>query len=102
MPQDFAPLPDRIGYVGGIESLMLDGRRHYFGFDYSSDVILTPLIDDPEAMAVFASEYLRQTTGQHDVAYWSELVAMSVDRSDLVGEEADRTFTSQELRGGVP
>lgn len=102
MPQHFAPLPDRTGCVGGIESLTLDGRRHYFGFDYQSDVVLTPLIDDAEAMAVFASEYMRQTTGQHDVAYWSELVAMSVDVSDLVSEESDRTFTSEELRGGVP
>jgi hypothetical protein len=102
MPQHFAPLPDRIGYVGGVESLTLDGRRHYFGFDYQSDVVLTPLIDDPEAMAVFASEYLRQTTGQHDVAYWAEHVAAAAGDSSLTGEESDRTFTSEDLRGGVP
>lgn len=102
MPQHFAPLPDRIGYVGGIESLMLDGRRYYFGFDFQSDVILTPLIDDSEAMAVFASEYMRQTTGQHDVAYWAEQVAMDAEASSLTSEESDRTFTSEELRGGIP
>jgi len=61
---DLAPLPDRIGRVGGIESLSLDGRRYYFGFDYKSDVVLSPLIDDPGAMAAFASEYMRQTTGK--------------------------------------
>jgi hypothetical protein len=106
MPQDlsldFAPLPDRIGSVGGIESITLDGRRYYFGFDYRSDLVLSPLIDDPATMAVFAGEYLRQTTGKHDAAYWAELVALSAAESSLTGDDASRTFTSQDLRGGLP
>ena len=102
MPENFDPLPDRIGYIGGIESLTLDGRRYYFGFDFSSDVVLSPLIDDASAMAAFASEHMRQTTGEHDVAYWEELVALSVEESALVGEDEDRTFLSQDLRGGLP
>ena len=102
MPENFDPLPDRIGYVGGIESLTLDGRRYYFGFDFSSDVVLSPLIDDAPAMAAFASEHMRQTTGEHDVAYWEELVALSVEESALVGEDEDRTFVSRDLRGGLP
>lgn len=102
MPQQISPLPDRIGSIGGIESFTLDGRRYYFGFNYQSDLVVTPLIDDPQAMAVFASEYMRQTTGKHDVAYWSELVTMAAEFSDLVGEDADRTFTSEDLRGGIP
>ena len=103
MPQNFEPLPDQIGHIGGIESLVLDGRRYYFGFDYKSDLVLSPLIDDPEAMAAFASEYMSQSDGEHDAAFWAELVAMSVESSDLVGDEDEvRTFTSEELRRALP
>lgn len=102
LPHDYAPLPDLIGSVGGIESITLDGRRYYFGFDYRSDLVLSPLIDDPASMAVFASEYLRQSTGEHDVAYWAELVALGAAESSLTGDDASRTFTSQDLRSGLP
>jgi hypothetical protein len=102
LPSHLAPLPDRIGHVGGIESLTLDGRRYYFGFDYRSDIVVSPLIDDPQAMAVFASEYMRQTTGKHDVAYWDELVASGAEESSLVEDSADREFSSADLRGGLP
>lgn len=102
LPAHLAPLPERIGHVGGIESLTLDGRRHYFGFDYRSDVVVSPLIDDPGTMAAFASEYMRQTTGKHDVAYWEELVATGAEESSLTDVAAHREFSSEELRGGLP
>jgi hypothetical protein len=98
----FAPLPDRIGHVGGVESLTLDGRRYYFGFDYMSDVVLSPLIDDPKAMAAFASEYMRQSTGRHDVTYWEGLVTAAAEGTELDCEEAERDITSEDLRGGMP
>ncbi|MFF4095377.1 hypothetical protein ACFYYY_16315 [Streptomyces sp. NPDC001834] len=97
----FAPLPGRVGHVGGIESLTLDGRRHYFGFDYGSDIIVSPLIDDPDAMAAFASAYMRQTTGTHDAAYWAGLVAAAAGNSALA-EDTEREFTTEGLRGDLP
>ncbi|MFF9320467.1 hypothetical protein ACF1BP_20550 [Streptomyces sp. NPDC014735] len=97
----FAPLPGRDGHVGGIESLTLDGRRHYFGFDHSSDIVLSPLIDDPDAMAAFASAHMRQTTGTHDAAYWADLVAYAAESSALA-EDTEREFTTEGLRGRLP
>lgn len=100
-----AALPGRAGHVGGVESLTLDGRRYWFGFDFSSDMVVSPLIDDADEMAAFASAHMRQTTGEHDAAYWAELVGWAVDGSDLVGEDADRAFTTrrpdpEQLSGG--
>jgi hypothetical protein len=92
-----APIPDRIEEVGGIESMTIDGRRWYFGFCYSMDIVVSPLIDDPDVMAAFASEHMRQRDGAHDAAYWRELVDLSVDESDLVAEDSDRTFDSAAL-----
>ncbi|MEH1123131.1 hypothetical protein [Micromonospora sp. CPCC 206061] len=94
---DFKPIEDREGHVGGIESMMVDGRRWFFGFDYSMDTAVSPLIDDPGRMAAFASEYMLQTDGAHDAAYWRELVDSSVEESGLVGEDEDRTFDSETL-----
>ncbi|MFJ8856693.1 hypothetical protein [Streptomyces sp. NPDC102437] len=98
----FAPLPDRTGQVGGIESLALDGHRYYFGFDYKSDVVLSPLIDDPKAMAAFASEYMRQTTGRHDVTYWEGLVHAAAEGTELDCDDAERDIASQDLRRDLP
>ena len=92
-----APIPDRINEIGGIESITVDGRRWYFGFNYSMDLVVSPLIDDPDVMAAFASDHMRQTDGAHDAAYWRELVGMSVDESDLVAEDSDRDFDSAAL-----
>lgn len=97
----FDPLPGRIAHVGGIESLVLDGHHYYFGFDYSSDTVLSPLIDGPEAMAAFASEHMRQTTGAHDENYWASLVAAATESSDLAGD-AEREFTTEGLRSALP
>jgi hypothetical protein len=95
--EDAKPIEDREGRVGGIESIVVDGRRWFFGFDFSMDTVVSPLIDDPEQMAVFASEHMLQTDGAHDVAYWRDLVEMSIGISDLVGEDADRTYDSEAL-----
>ncbi|MFB6837582.1 hypothetical protein [Streptomyces sp. NPDC056361] len=98
----FDPLPGRVGHVAGIESLTLDGRRYYFGFDYTSDLVVSPLIDEPEAMAAFAAEHMRQTDGIHDEAYWADLVADAVETSELVWEQPAREFTTTSLRTDLP
>lgn len=59
--EDIKPIAERVGHVGGIESMMVDGRRWFFGFDYSMDMAVSPLIDDPARMAEFASEHMLQT-----------------------------------------
>ncbi|MEV7708123.1 MULTISPECIES: hypothetical protein [unclassified Streptomyces] len=93
-------LTGRIGVVGGIESLVLDGRRLWFGFDFTSDQVLSPLIDDADAMARYAARYMRQRTGAHDESYWSQLVRAAVENSDLVRYDEQRTFTTQSLEAG--
>ncbi|MBP2326593.1 hypothetical protein JOF56_006978 [Kibdelosporangium banguiense] len=90
---------DRIGWVGGIESLTLDGKRYFFGFDYSSDLVLSPLIDDQAPMAAYAAKYMTQVDGAHDEAYWSELVADAAECSSLA-EPEDCDFLSSELSAG--
>jgi hypothetical protein len=92
-----APIPDRLDEVGGIESIIVDGRRWFFGFCYSMDIAVSPLIDDPGVMAAFASKHMLQRDGAHDVAFWRELVDLSVENSDLVEDDADRTFDSATL-----
>ena len=94
---DLTPIPDRTGHVGGIECMTVDGRRWFFGFDYSLDTAVSPLIDDPARMAEFASEHMLQTDGAHDVAYWRELVDSSVEVSGIVGTDEDRTYDSETL-----
>ncbi|MEV8421614.1 hypothetical protein [Streptomyces niveus] len=95
-----AGLPGRTGVIGGIESLVLDGRRLYFGFDFTSDQVLSPLIDDAGAMARYAARHLRQRTGAHDESYWAELVRTSADGSELVWRDEQRTFTTGALEAG--
>ena len=97
-----AGLPGRTGAIGGVESLVLDGRRLWFGFDFSSDQVLSPLIDDAGVMTRFAARHLRQRTGVHDESYWAELVRASVDASDLVWKDEQRTFTTRALESGDP
>ncbi|MFC8828296.1 hypothetical protein ACFT9I_23460 [Streptomyces sp. NPDC057137] len=95
-----AGLPGRTGAIGGIESLVLDGRRFFFGFDFTSDQVLSPLIDDAAAMARFAARHMRQRTGAHDERYWADLVRASVDGSGLVWTDEQRTFTTTTLETG--
>ncbi|WP_051793571.1 hypothetical protein [Kibdelosporangium aridum] len=97
---NLAPLdPDRVGWTGGIESITLDGTRYFFGFDYSSDLVLSPLIEDQATMAAYAAKYMAQRDGTHDEAYWAELVTDAVDGSDLT-EPDDRDFSTDDLRSG--
>lgn len=95
--QDLSPIEDRDGWIGGIESIVVDGRRWYFGFDYSSDLVLSSLIDDEALMAEFASRHMRQRDGEHDAGFWRELVADSVTNSGLTDDPQSREFTSEEL-----
>ena len=94
------PLPAREGYGGGIESISIDGKRWFFGVSYSNDVVLTPLIDDADVMAAFASRYMLQGEGDgaHDPAYWREQVEEAIDGSGLTFNQADRVFTTAEFR----
>ncbi|MFE3873058.1 hypothetical protein ACFXPX_01515 [Kitasatospora sp. NPDC059146] len=96
------PLPGRVGHVAGIESLTLDGRRHYFAFDHRSDLVVSPLVDDPDAMAAFAAAHLRQSDGPHDRAYWAALVADAAEASALVDDDAEREFRTGALRTELP
>ena len=64
------PLPGRVGPVGGAESVEVDQVRWYFGFDYGSDLVLSPLAGGRRAMAGFAAEHMRQVDGAHAPANW--------------------------------
>ena len=92
------PIKSRVGRIGGIESLVIDGKLHYFGFSYSDDLVLSPLIDSPDAMAAFAARYMRQRDGVHGWDYWAELVKTAVTESDLASNIADRTIKIAQLR----
>lgn len=95
--QDLSPIEDRDGWTGGIESVVVDGRRWYFGFAYSSDLVLSSLIDDAAVMAEFAARHMSQRDGEHDAAYWRELVDDSVAMSDLTDDPEYREYTSDQL-----
>src|SRR4051794_16863280 len=77
--------------------MTVDGRRWYFGFDYSSDLVGSPLVDDPALMSDFAGEHTGQRDGPHEPPFWRELVDASVEQSDLVDSDEDRQFTSELL-----
>lgn len=95
------PLAGRKGHVGGIEALTLDGTMYFFGFDFSSDLVVSPLIPDADLMARFASEHMEQRDGVHDPAYWRELVGYAIDGSELCVEESSRSFDSQALAATI-
>jgi hypothetical protein len=95
------PIKDRVRMVGGIESLIIDGRIYYFGFSYKNDLVLSPLIDTPATMSEFAARYMRQTDGVHDEKYWRQLVTDSATNSDLASDVADRTIKLASLRNFV-
>jgi hypothetical protein len=71
-----------IGFVGGIESIVIDGRRWFFGFDYRGDTVISPLIGDPDMMAAFASRYMLQRDGVHGREYWRARVEESIGSKD--------------------
>jgi hypothetical protein len=92
-----APLTDRAGHVGGIESISIDDKRWYFGFDYSSNLVVSPLIDDAAQMAGFAAQHMEHPDGPQEAAYWQQLVDWSAADSDLSGDPETRSFTGAEL-----
>ena len=95
---DHGPIFDRIDHVGGIESITLDGTRYFFGYDFCNDLVISPLIDDMDAMAAFACRYMEQMDGKHDAEYWRELAEDAVTYTDLACDDEDRDFTSQQMR----
>jgi hypothetical protein len=110
---DWPPIAGRNGRVGGIESFTLDDRRYYFGFDHKQGLVLSPLIDDADAMARFASHHMLATypgrlfgllgkTGPKDKAFWSDMAVWSENASDLCPDLPDRTLTRERLGAVVP
>jgi hypothetical protein len=95
------PIEGREECVGGIESLVLDDVRYFFGFDYKSDVVLSPLFCDMAEMSRFASRHMLQADGACDEAYWHELVSDAIDDSELCSTPEERTFRSQLLEDFV-
>lgn len=93
------PLDERVGHIGGVESVVVDGRRWYFGMDYKSDLVISPLIDDPGEMAEFAARHMAQTDGTHDATYWADLVSWATDESSLFPPGANE-YDSAKLADG--
>lgn len=92
-----APLLRDYRHIGGIESIEIDGTRYFFGYDYSEDLVLSPLINDNELMSVFAETHMEQRDGLHDRAYWRDLVDGSPESSGLADPESC-SFESEQLR----
>lgn len=82
-----APLEGRVGHVGGIESVLLDGRRVYFGFDYRADLVLSPPIESLDVMAAYAARYMEQSHRVQDSAYWLKLAERATYDSHLASVE---------------
>ncbi|WP_051293708.1 hypothetical protein [Pseudoduganella violaceinigra] len=97
MNSSHEPIAERIGHIGGIESLVLDGQTYFFGFDYSNDLVVSPLLDSIDVMAQFAHHYMEQLDGTHDAAYWRDLAQESIAYSELCSELEDRSFSSTQL-----
>lgn len=90
-----APLVDRIGHVGGIECLVIDEKIYYFGFDFGSDLVVSPMIEHIEVMAEFAHHYMVQRDGVHDAKYWLQLAKNSINNSSLTSLRSRIVDTSQ-------
>jgi hypothetical protein len=95
------PLAGRKGHVGAIEAVTLDGTMYFFGFDFGSDLVLSPLIADIDLAARFASQHMAQRDGAHDEAYWRELAGYAVEGSELASEPASRTFSTSSLAAAI-
>ena len=88
--------------MGGIEYIVVDGVTWLFGFNYSDDLVLSPLFDEPHEMAAFAAAHMRQLTRGgpdvvHDAAYWAELIEDSEGESGLADPE-NCVFTPEALQ----
>lgn len=91
------PIPGRVGRVGGIESLSIDQRRYFFGFSYSDDRVLSPLLEDKKVMAEFAAAYMSKADDvPHGIDYWLEDVETAVANSGLCDDKS-RTLTATQL-----
>lgn len=71
------------GAVGGIESIVVDGRRYFFGYSHRDDRVLTPLFTREDAIAEHAATHMAQTDGRHDAAFWSGMAHRAIAESDL-------------------
>lgn len=87
-------LDGRSGHIGGIESIVLDGTVWWFGFDYSEDLVVSPLMDDIDTMAGHASAYMLQRDGSHDASYWRALAEAGPQLCDV---ESERSYTRAAL-----
>ena len=84
-------LPDLLpANVAGIESIQLDGRWWYFGF--ADDFVVSPLMDDIDAMAAYAARHLRQVEGPIDASAWRVLAEESQADSHLASSLQERTI----------
>ncbi|AQA24797.1 hypothetical protein BTZ20_0714 [Rhodococcus sp. MTM3W5.2] len=92
-----APLLRDYRHIGGIESIEIDGTRYFFGYDFSEDLVLSPLINDHELMSVFAETHMEQRDGLHDREYWRGLVDESLEYSALAEQESC-SFEAEQLR----
>ncbi|MFG1782577.1 hypothetical protein ACGFIU_09060 [Rhodococcus oryzae] len=92
-----APLLRDYRHIGGIESIEIDGTRYFFGYDFSEDLVLSPLINDHELMSVFAETHMEQRDGVHDREYWRDLVDESLEYSALA-EPDSCSFEAEQLR----
>lgn len=92
-----APLLRDYRHIGGIESIEVDGTRYFFGYDFSEDLVLSPLISDGGLMSVFAETHMEQRDGLHDREYWRDLVDGSLESSALAEPESC-SFESEQLR----
>ena len=95
------PLASRNGHVGAIEAITLDGTMYFFGFDFRSDLLLSPLIADIDLAARFASQHMAQRDGTHDEPYWRELAGYAVEGSELAAKEECRSFSTESLAAAV-
>lgn len=104
VPRVAVPRPYEGGQdaVAGIESIVVAGKRYWFGFSHRADAVLSPLISDERIMAQFGSDYLLQADGAHPPEYWLNLVERAVRASDLTDDDAAaRTFTGFEVRDAL-
>jgi hypothetical protein len=91
------PIADRVGHVGGIESIVVDGRRWFFGIDAGLDRVVSPLIDDEGRCRRSPAATCANAMVAHDEAYWRMPATNSIDYSDLTSDDTDREFASDEL-----
>lgn len=99
VPSSAVPLP--LGgfedAIGGIESITISGKRYRFGFEYTTSVATSPLIDDPRVMSQFASDYMLDRDGAHPPEYWEKHVSAAVQGSELTSDPGGRDFTGSEI-----